>query len=36
LQLISVIEPILCAEVVFFALMCDVVFVCIHVFNLSE
>jgi hypothetical protein len=31
LQLISVIKRILCAEVVFAALMGEVVFVCIHI-----
>jgi len=36
LQLIGVIERILCAEVVFDAVMSDVIFVCVHVFNLSE
>jgi hypothetical protein len=36
LQLISVIERILCAEVVFAALIGEVFFVCIHVFNVSE
>ena len=33
LQLISVIERILCAEVVFDAVVSDVVFVCIHVMS---
>jgi len=33
LQLISVIERILCAEVVFFPVVSDVVFVCIHVMS---
>jgi hypothetical protein len=36
LQLIGVIERILCAEVVFAALIGEVFFVCIHVFNVSE
>ncbi len=33
LQLVSMIERILCAEVVFFSVVCDVVFVCIHVMS---
>ena len=36
LQLISMIERILCAEEVFAALMGEVFFVCIHIFNLSD
>ena len=36
LQLIGVIECILCAEEVFAALVSEVFFVCVHVFNVSE